>query len=217
MVAYLMIRGGMGMSRDHEQAAGAKRKVILVTDGDQIARKAVEQVAEDLGCRVISRSSGNPTPLDGEQIVRLVKHAKHDPVLVMFDDNGSPGYGYGEQALEYIACHPDIEVLGAVAVASNTPFVEGVKVDFSVDQNLRVIEHPVDKDGIPIENGDGHVYGDTVDVLAKSKVPVIVGVGDIGKMQGKDHVLKGAPVTKKAILEILKRSGYDDAGDFDQH
>lgn len=190
-----------------------KRKVILVTDGDQVARRAVEEAASQVGCRVISRSSGNPTPLDGEQIVQLVKHAKHDPVVVMFDDNGNGDFGYGEQAIQYLSNHADIEVLGAVAVASNTPFVEGVHVDFSIDQNLQVIEEGVDKDGHPVKSGNDVVYGDTVDVLSECNIPVIVGVGDIGKMQGKDHFMKGAPVTKAAFLEILKRSGYEHAGD----
>ncbi|KEO84339.1 stage V sporulation protein AE [Tumebacillus flagellatus] len=190
-----------------------KRKVIVVTDGDQVARRAVEEAASQVGCRVISRSSGNPTPLDGEQIVRLVQHAKHDPVVVMFDDNGNGDFGYGEQAIQYLTQHPEIEVLGAVAVASNTPFVEGVHVDLSIDQNLRVIEDGVDKDGIPVKNGEGVVYGDTVDVLSECDIPIIVGVGDIGKMQGKDHFMKGAPVTKAAFLEILKRSGYEHAAD----
>jgi stage V sporulation protein AE len=194
----------------------AKRRVILITDGDQVARRAVEKVAAEVGCRVISRSSGNPTPLNGESIVRLVQNAKHDPVLVMFDDNGNGDYGYGEEALEYVNNHPDIEVLGAVAVASNTPFVEGVKVDFSIDQQGHLIQNAVDKDGLPAHTGEAVVYGDTVDVLSQINVPVIVGVGDIGKMQGKDHFLKGAPITKTAILEILKRSGYD-AADFNQH
>lgn len=193
-----------------------KRKVIVVTDGDQVACKAVEKAAAEAGCRVISRSSGNPTPLDGEQIVNLVKHAKHDPVVVMFDDNGNGDFGYGEQALEYLTNHADIEVLGAIAVASNTPLVEGVKVDFSIDKNGHVIEDAVDKDGNPAHDGHAVVYGDTVDVLSDVDIPIIVGVGDIGKMQGKDHFLKGAPITTAAILEILKRSGYDAEG-FAQH
>ncbi|MGZ4133888.1 MAG: stage V sporulation protein AE [Tumebacillaceae bacterium] len=193
------------------------RKVIIITDGDQVARKAVEKAAAEAGCRVISRSSGNPTPLDGEQIVNLVKHAKHDPVLVMFDDNGNGDFGYGEQAIEYVTKHPDIEVLGAVAVASNTPEVEGVRVDFSVDQYGHVIEDAVDKDGHPSHDSHAVVYGDTVDVLSEVDIPIIVGVGDIGKMQGKDHFLKGAPITKAAILEILKRSGYEDAAGSTQH
>ncbi|TCP59541.1 stage V sporulation protein AE [Tumebacillus sp. BK434] len=190
-----------------------KRKVILITDGDQVARKAVEKVAAEVGCRVISRSSGNPSPLSGQQLVRLIEHAKHDPVLVMFDDNGNGDYGYGERALEYVSNHPNIEVLGAIAVASNTPMVDGVSVDFSIDQNCRMIEDAVDKDGLAAHSGDMVIYGDTVDVLSDCDVPMIVGVGDIGKMQGRDHFAKGAPITKAAILEILKRSGYDHAAD----
>ncbi|ASS75054.1 stage V sporulation protein AE [Tumebacillus algifaecis] len=190
-----------------------KRKVILITDGDQVARKAVEKVAAEVGCRVISRSSGNPTPLSGQQLIRLIEHAKHDPVLVMFDDNGNGDYGYGERALEYVVNHPNIEVLGAIAVASNTPMVDGVHVDFSIDQNCQLIDDAVDKDGHPSHSVEHVVYGDTVDILSSCEIPMIVGVGDIGKMQGKDHFLKGAPITKAAIIEILKRSGYDHVAD----
>lgn len=194
-----------------------KRKVILITDGDQVARRAVEKVAAEVGCRVISRSSGNPSPLNGEQLVKLIQHAKHDPVLVMFDDNGNGDFGYGEQALEHVVNHPGIDVLGAIAVASNTPMVDGVQVDFSIDQNCRKIEEAVDKDGLPAHDGEKVVYGDTVDVLSNCDVPMIIGVGDIGKMQGKDHFLKGAPITKAAILEIMKRSGYEHAANHDEH
>ncbi|MFS8512909.1 MAG: stage V sporulation protein AE, partial [Planifilum fulgidum] len=92
-----------------------KRKVILITDGDRVAREAVEEVARQVGGRAISASAGNPTPLTGEQLVELILQAKHDPVLVMFDDCGSGGTGRGERAMEYVANHPDVEVLGAGA------------------------------------------------------------------------------------------------------
>jgi stage V sporulation protein AE len=35
-----------------------------------------------------------------------------------------------------------------------------------------------------------------------------VGIGDIGKMAGKDSYEIGAPITKKAIEIILERSGF---------
>lgn len=46
-----------------------KRRVILVTDGDGIAKKAVETAALRIGGRCISKSAGNPTPLSGKKII----------------------------------------------------------------------------------------------------------------------------------------------------
>jgi len=97
-----------------------KRKVILVTDGDSIAQKAIETAAKNIQARTISASAGNSTPLRGKEIVELIKQAKHDPVVVMFDDRGFPKEGAGETALEIAAKHPEIDVIGALAVASNT-------------------------------------------------------------------------------------------------
>jgi stage V sporulation protein AE len=186
----------------------SKRKVILITDGDKVARKAVERVALNIGGRCISRSAGNPTPLTGEEMVDQVLQAKWDPVLVMFDDNGNGELGEGEAALEYVATHPAIEVLGAVAVASNTPYVDGIDVDLCVDEYVEVTHCGVDKDGHQDGEKKAHVYGDTVDVLNRLDVPIIVGVGDIGKMNGHDHYRHGAPVTTRAVEIILERSGY---------
>ncbi|WP_018131932.1 stage V sporulation protein AE [Effusibacillus pohliae] len=187
----------------------AKRKVILITDGDQVARKAVEEAARKVGARVISRSAGNPTPLQGHEIVRLVQQAKNDPVLVMFDDNGHGEEGYGEKALRELVNDPSIEVIGAIAVASNTAYVEGTRVDFSLDQQGHIVRDGVDKDGVPLGLRQPVIMGDTVDVLNECNVPIVIGIGDIGKMGGKDAFCKGAPITTSAILEILKRSGCD--------
>ena len=44
----------------------------------------------------------------------------YDPVFVMFDDSGFIGEGSGEKALKYVATHKQIDVLGILAVASNT-------------------------------------------------------------------------------------------------
>jgi stage V sporulation protein AE len=65
-----------------------KRKVILVTDGDRIAKGAVEVAAANIGGRCISASAGNPTELEGREIIELIKSAHHDPVVVMVDDMG---------------------------------------------------------------------------------------------------------------------------------
>lgn len=185
-----------------------KRDVIIITDGDEVAKKAVEEVAKNVGGRCISRSGGNPTPLTGEEIVEQIKLAKYDPVLVMFDDNGNGSEGDGERALEIVANHPDVNVLGIVAVASNTPMVDGVDVDYCVNIRGEVTDFAVDKDGVEISNQQAHINGDTVDVLQRIDAPLVIGVGDIGKMQGHDHYIHGAPITTKAVQMILERSGY---------
>lgn len=187
-----------------------KIRVILITDGDSVAQQVVEELAVSLGLRCISASGGNPTPITGEEIVGLLKTVHHDPVLVMFDDRGSSGKGFGEVAMEYVAAHPDIEVLGAVAVASNTVGVVGIDADECITGNGDIVDRSVDKSGY-LKGGIGKaiIAGDTVDVLNDLEIPFIVGVGDIGKMARADSIGRGAPITRKAIEEILKRSGIE--------
>ncbi|MCL6453257.1 MAG: stage V sporulation protein AE [Alicyclobacillus sp.] len=178
-----------------------KKRVILVTDGDTLARRALEMAAKRLHLRVISRTAGNPTRLSGTEIVRYVKQTPYDPVLVMFDDNGDLHQAGGEEALRVLCSHPDIEVIGALAVASNTSSVQGVGVDFSIDASGQRVETGVDKLGRPIPRF--LVFGDTVDALRDLDLPVIVGIGDIGKMHGADAPERAAPVTTAAIAAIL--------------
>lgn len=186
-----------------------RRQVILITDGDDYARKTVEYVAKEVGGRCISLSHGNPTTLDGPLIVKLIKKAAYDPVFVMFDDSGFVGEGAGEKALKYVAKDDSIEVLGIIAVAAKTHQSEWTRVDVCIDQEGELTPYGVDKYGIP-ELEKGRLGGDTVYCLDELDVPVIVGVGDIGKMAKKDHYEKGSPITKKAVELILERSGYYD-------
>ncbi len=183
--------------------------MILITDGDNAAQDVIENIAKSLDLRCISASAGNPTPITGEEIVHLLKKVPHDPVLVMFDDRGDNFKGLGERAMEYVASHPNIEVLGAVAVASNTPGSIGVLPNECITREGNIISSAVDKKGDrKTESLDNRVVvGDTVDVLNHLEVPFIVGVGDIGKMSKADDIERGAPVTRKAIEEILMRSG----------
>ncbi|PMU54581.1 stage V sporulation protein AE, partial [Pseudomonas sp. GP01-A3] len=37
-------------------------------------------------------------------------------------------------------------------------------------------------------------------------IPLVIGIGDIGKMGGRDDIEKGSPITRKAIEYILERS-----------
>lgn len=183
-----------------------KRKVILVTDGDRIAKGALEIAARNVGARCISRSAGNPTTRSGEELVDLIKTAPKDPVVVMLDDRGFNGMGRGETAMAYIAKHPDIQVLGVLAVASNTEKVCGCEVDASVSKSGKVIEGPVDKWGRPKQS---LLEGDTVEVIDSLKFPLVIGIGDIGKMDGADEAEKGAPLTTRALKTILDRSGFN--------
>lgn len=183
----------------------AKRKVIVVTDGDGIAQKAVEIATGRIGGRCISRSAGNPTPISGKKLIELIKQAHHDPVVVMVDDRGHTGTGKGEAAIREIAGSPEIEILGVIAVASNTDGVNGAGVDIAITKDGNIIDKTVDKYG-NVKDGK-KINGDTVDILESIDVPVIVGIGDPGKMEGKDTCDKGAPIITKAMEEILKRSG----------
>lgn len=189
-----------------------KVRVILVTDGDRCAQHVVEAIGAELNLRCISASAGNPTPISGEEIVAMLKTVPHDPVLVMFDDRGRRDKGKGEKALEYVANHPDIEVLGAVAVASNTTGIDGIAADACISVSGEVVQCTVDKYGQEKSSKGAKpiVSGDTVDVLNTVDVPVIIGVGDIGKMDKADDIRRGSPITRKAIEEILKRSGFLD-------
>lgn len=180
------------------------RQVIIVTDGDGYAQRAVERATKNIGGRCISRSGGNPTPIIGKEIVDLVMTAKYDPVVVMVDDMGHSGTGHGELALEYLLHDKYIDVIGVVAVASNTREVDGVVVDFSITKDGKIVEGAVNKLGNEVSS---HVLqGDTVDVLRDNEVPLIVGIGDVGKMMGRDDCEIGAPIITKAIEEIINRS-----------
>ncbi len=178
-----------------------------MTDGDESAKKAVEHAAKEIGGRCITQSWGNPTQLNGEEIVSLILKTPYDPVLVMFDDCGSRNEGTGEMAMRYVAEHADIEVIGAIAVASSTHSTEWTHVDISLDRYGHLTEFGVDKSGLP-DLEIGRINGDTVYILDELNLPFVVGVGDIGKMAGLDTLKKGAPITKKAIELILERSRY---------
>ncbi|MGI6684863.1 MAG: stage V sporulation protein AE [Bacillota bacterium] len=184
-----------------------KRKVIVVTDGDEIARKTVEVAARKVGGCCISASAGNPTPISGERIVELIREAHAEPVLVMLDDKGCRNKGSGEMALEYLAKSPEINLLGVIAVASNTQFCQGIRIEHAITMDGQIVDRAVDKHGIPKREGNHVLEGDTVGVLNSLNVPTVIGIGDIGKMNGRDKYDRGAKITTQAIEFILKRSG----------
>lgn len=182
-----------------------KKRIIFITDGDLYALRVVEHVAKIIGGRCISQSWGNPTKKTGEELVEMIRNTPHDPVLVMFDDCGFKGEGPGEQAMRIIHKQEDFEVIGAVAVASKTHFAEWTKVHCSIDRYGELTEYGIDKSGLP-DLETGRINGDTVYILDELNLPLVIGIGDIGKMAGYDSVEKGAPITLKAINLILERS-----------
>ncbi|WP_251555422.1 stage V sporulation protein AE [Neobacillus muris] len=187
----------------------SKRRVIIVTDGDEYTKRTLEGVAKKIGGRCISASQGNPTLKTGPEMVELIKQADHDPVLVMFDDSGIVGEGQGESAMKYVADHEDIEVLGVLAVAAKSRHEEWAKVDISVDRDGNLTPYGVDKYGVP-ELEMGRINGDTVYCLDELDIPIKVGIGDIGKMARHDSYKIGSPITEKAVKLILERSGFYD-------
>ncbi|TYR82534.1 stage V sporulation protein AE [Priestia megaterium] len=187
-----------------------KRRVILVTDGDEYAKKTIEHVAKKVGGRCISKSYGNPTNLTGKEIVDLVLQAPYDPIFIMFDDSGFVGEGAGEKALMDVAKHDQINVLGVIAVASRTHRNEWTKVDVTIDRFGELTHYGVDKSGIQ-ELEIGRINGDTVYCLDQLEIPIVVGIGDVGKMARMDHIKYGCPITEKAVQFILERSGFYDS------
>ncbi len=184
----------------------AKRRIIIVTDGDRIAQKIVGKVAANIKGRAVPLSGGNPTPTSGEEILKAIKKTPHDPVLIMIDDCGDAGRGEGEQALRIIANDPEIEIIGAIAVASNTAAVQGAMVNLSITKEGQVVEMAVDKNGQAKPEQAKRVYGDTVDIFNELNIPIIVGIGDLGKTSNVDLPENGAKLTTMAVEEILKRS-----------
>lgn len=182
----------------------AKHKVMLVTDGDMAAKGAVEKATSNIGGRCISSSAGNPTVLTGQEILERINKAEHDPVVVMVDDRGWEGEGPGEQAMDTILQDDGIDVLGVVAVSSNGKDCSGLDVTCSITSEGKIIDGAVDKYGVDLHNG--YICGDTLSILKNKKDLIIVGIGDPGKMDFNDEITKGAPITTKALQEVLKRS-----------
>lgn len=181
-----------------------KKRVILVTDGDRVARQAVETAARNIGGRCISMSAGNPTILSGQAIAELIKQASNDPVVVMVDDKGAEGVGKGERAMEVLLEDKSIDVLGIVAVSSNGKDCFGLHITCSITKDGNVVDSAVDKYG---NNLHSHkICGDTLSILRAWKDLTIIGIGDPGKMDFKDEAYKGAPITTKALKEVIKRS-----------
>ncbi len=180
-----------------------KKRVILVTDGDENAQEAVIQACKTLGLYPLLSSGGNPTPLTGERLIWEIKQAPYDPVVVLLDDRGEAGKGRGERALEKLLLADSLDVLGVIAVASNTDRARGIEVDESVDRRGRVTDRPVDKYGEPEPLGHRYLEGDTAEILARFPEVRVIGVGDLGKMKGGDDPAHGAMITTRCLQELI--------------
>lgn len=181
------------------------KKVICITDGDAYAFETVKYVAKKFNAWCVKETFANPTQLTGGEVYRLIEAAPNELVFVMFDDSGTIGMGAGEHALMHIIRHEKLQILGVLAVASHTRNLEYTKVDVCIDRFGIRTGNGVDKDGF--QELEAHrINGDTVYVLDQLSVPVIVGIGDIGKMGGFDSIERGCPVTTKAIALILEKN-----------
>ncbi len=184
----------------------AKRKVIVVTDGDMAAKAAVEKATSNIGGRCISSSAGNPTVLSGEEMIHRIMEAPYDPVVVMVDDKGAVGKGRGETAMELILKCDDLKVLGILAVSSNGKDCCGIRADCSVTRDGQVVYSAVDKNGI--DRHTDKICGDTLSILKSRNDLFVVGIGDPGKMFYSDDTLKDSPITTKAMRLILEHNGF---------
>jgi stage V sporulation protein AE len=82
-------------------------------------------------------------------------------------------------------------------------------VTAAVTREGQVVGVPVDKDGNPEPEGHRRVEGDTVDILNQLPVPLVIGLGDLGKMNDADLLEDGARITTIAVQEVLARRGFD--------
>ncbi|SDL64637.1 stage V sporulation protein AE [Sediminibacillus halophilus] len=186
---------------------GRPKKVIIITDGDEYAKKTMDYLSQQLGGTCLAYLSDNPTHASEKQVTEAIMAAPEEPVYVLIDDAGAPGPGAGEKILLGLAKNENIQIMGAIAVAAHTKNAEWTRFTLAIDQDGQLTSNGISKEGIPIPE-IGRINGDTIYSLDQVDIPVVVAIGDIGKMQGKDDIKKGSPITRKAIEIILERGGY---------
>lgn len=185
------------------------KRIIYVTDGDAAAARAVTTAAKTIGIGCLALSDGNPTTCTYEQLLESIAEVSDEIAVLLFDDAGQAYEGRGEELMVRLANEEGIKVIGALAVASTERSGDWTKVDVSVDRYGKLSEWGVDKEGFrDIE--ENRVHGDTVYSLDQLSIPVIVGIGDLGKMGGRDHPKRGAPVTATALQVIIEREDATD-------
>lgn len=181
------------------------QKVIFVTDGDAIACKAIIRATKTLSIGHVILSGGNPTCCSYEDLLKKVKASEYPITVVLFDDAGQVEIGKGETLMKQLAEEEEMDIIGALAVSSADRSADWTRVDVSIDRNGQLVSQGVDKEGIP-DLEDHKVHGDTVYVLDQLDIKTVVGIGDLGKMAGRDDPHKGAKITTKALKLIIERS-----------
>jgi hypothetical protein len=174
----------------------SSKTVIVVTDGDKKAERAIRIAASRLGMYVVSCSAGAPTHAMVDEVEQEINRAESDVVVVMADDGGKVGEGAGETLVRMLNEHGLVSA--AVAAASNTPGVKKVIVLESITDKGRRTKQAVNKLGRR-QKGKA-LAGDTAEGLADLQLPVI-GIGDPGKLESDR---KGALVMEKALREALE-------------
>ncbi len=183
------------------------RRVVIVTDGDCKALDAVERAASNIGARCISltgcrnQEDARWTP---EEVEELILSTPRDPVVLMVDDEGRQGEGWGEQILRQISESEHLKVVGVIAVASDMEQGTPVNVDVAVTADGEVIRAAVDKRGARDHLNRTELRGDTVENLEALEIPLVIGLGDPGKMNFADDAKAGAPITTKALELALQ-------------
>lgn len=187
------------------------KRIIYVTDGDAAAAKAAAAATKTIGIGCLTLSGGNPTNCTYEQLLKSIMETEDEITVLLFDDAGQSYEGSGEAHMVRLASEKGIKVIGALAVASTERTGDWTKVDVSVDRYGKLSERGVDKEGFrDIE--ENRIHGDTVYCLDQLSIPVIVGIGDLGKMGGRDDPKRGAPVTATALQVIIERGDTKDDG-----
>ncbi|MDD4571795.1 MAG: stage V sporulation protein AE [Clostridia bacterium] len=181
-----------------------KKRVIVVTDGDKTAAAAVRQAAVDLDGTFVETSIGIPTSKDKSAIFAEIAKAEKEPVLVLADDKGWQCEGSGEGLIRQIMFHPVIQLIGIVAVASDTVNGEILHITNSIDNEGNIVAKAVDKNGKT--KTDSFLVGDTLGVICGQKQLLVLGMGDPGKMCGSDEPKNGSPITAKAIAYIWEKA-----------
>ncbi len=174
-----------------------KKRIVVVTDGDQSAWRAARRAVVELGLGFVDITEGNPTRATLAEVEEALVASPYEVVVVLADDGGTAGIGPGERLIEALARSPAVEIVAAVAVASWAHQESEVRVDESVTAEGSVVATAVDKEGRPVPGK--RLSGDTVGVLRRLCVP-IVGVGDIGE----DGHACGVPALRKALAEALR-------------
>ncbi len=182
------------------------KRVIIITDADEYARKSVITISKEIGGYCLADFASNPTEVEPKDFIQRILSINEDPIYVLVDDAGIQGIGPGEKVIQALFDHPDIVIIGALAVASHTRHSEWTRIDLAINQDGEFVGNGVDKEGV-IELEGPRINGDTVYILDQLQIPNVIAIGDIGKMHGKDDVKKGSPITKKALKFILEREG----------